>query len=75
MPASIVAVPWAGCALTLKVGGTTPSASAAVSVPVIVPASSAPLPAVAPPNTVGSLTGDTVTVTVAVSVTPPEVTV
>jgi len=73
---SIEATPLVAATLTVKFGVVMPSAgSLAVSVPVIAPASSSPVPLVLPPNTAGSLTWLTVTVTVAVSVTPPEVTV
>ncbi|QJW83482.1 hypothetical protein HK414_02915 [Ramlibacter terrae] len=75
MTASMVAVPWAAAAVTVKAGVAMPSASVAVSTPLMTPPSSLPMPVALPPNTVASLTGVTVTVTVAVSVTPPEVTV
>ena len=66
----------AAAVLTVKFGVVMPSAaSLTVRVPVIAPASSAPAPLVLPPKLAGSLTGVTVTLTVAVSVTPPEVTV
>jgi hypothetical protein len=47
-----------------------PSTSVAVSVPVMAPASSLPVPLVPPVTVVASFTGSTVTLTVAVSVTP-----
>ena len=72
----MLAVPLAGLTLTVKtVPSVRPSiASVAVSLPVRV-VSSSPEPVRSPPITAGSSTWLTVTVTVAVSVTPPEVTV
>ena len=71
----MLATPCSAATLTVKSGVSMPSASVTDSVPVIAPASSAPLPLVAPVKTVASAPLVTVTVTVAVSTTPPEVTV
>ena len=72
----MLAVPFAAAVLTVNtVAPVRPSASTAPSTPVMAPASSAPAPPVAPLKVVASFTAVTVTVTVAVSVTPPDVTV
>ncbi|QJW83493.1 hypothetical protein HK414_02975 [Ramlibacter terrae] len=68
-------MPCAAAALTVNAGFAMPSVSETPSTPLMTPPSSRPTPVVPPLNTVGSFTGLTVTVTVAVSVTPPEVTV
>ena len=75
VPAWIVAVPFRGTLVTANtLPSARPSTSLASSRPVIT-VSSAPLPPVSPPMVVASLPTPTFTVTVAVSVTPPEVTV
>ena len=61
--------------LTATSGAGSSTASVTVKVPVMAPPSSAPDPLVFPPKTAVSLTWLTVTFTVAVSVTPPLVTV
>ena len=70
------AVPLAAAEVTVKLGVESPSlASVNVRVPVMAEVSSAAEPDVCPPKEPASLSWLTVTVTVAVSVTPPEVTV
>ena len=71
----MVALPLAGCAPMAKALAASPSVSLAFSVPVMAAPSSVPAPLVAPPMVVESSPADTMTLTVAVSVTPPEVTV
>ena len=71
----MAAVPLPAGVVTLNtLPSSRPSASLAARVPVST-VSSAPLPAVLPPRVVESSPAATVTLTVAVSVLPPELTV